>query len=161
MRHIPFPLLAISALLVGCAARSVVTERIGECLETVSEQGVWETRHAPAYMSDFMLTAYPVQSAPGPAIPKKVGDLPNGTKVVVHEFISGWNGTVGEFLRVRVRVLDGSFSGLIADIPACVPSHPKLKWISRCSLNPGEIEFDPKTVRKCIHRSGGNPRKAE
>ncbi|MNR28793.1 hypothetical protein D3C85_1461350 [compost metagenome] len=77
------------------------------------------------------------------------GTILAGTKLQVIAVLRGWNGSLGDFLRVKVRVLDGEYEGLLADLPACVPYHPVTRWVVGCELDPNQIVFDSNFVSDC------------
>lgn len=56
---------------------------------------------------------------------------------------------VGPFLRIEVEITEGSYSGVKADVPACVAYHPSLKWITSYTLEPNNLTFNDDLVDVC------------
>lgn len=143
-------LLLVAAMMqFGCASKPVPSDRVGECFVLATEHGVWGTKRASGYMGNSMLASPPFAPTAYGFHPDMIGLIPAGTKVEIYEFISGANGSFGRFLRTRVKVLDGPHSGLVADIPVCVPYHPQPRWTLNCSLDPNALQFNSEIVKPC------------
>lgn len=139
----------IAMMQFGCASKPVPSDRVGECFVLATVQGVWSTKRTSGYMGDNMLTSPPFAPTAYGFSPEMIGLVPAGTKIEIYEFISGSNGSFGRFLRTQIKVLDGPHSGLVADIPACVPYHPQPRWTLNCSLDPDVLQFDSEIVKDC------------
>lgn len=142
-------LVTIVLTQVGCASKFVTSERVGECAVLARDQEIWDTSSASGYMGHVMLSSSPFAPTAYGFDPNKVGQVLAGTKVELYEFTVGADGSFGRFLRTKVKIVDGPFSGVIADIPSCVPFHPQPRWTLNCSLNPEQLHFDPGILKAC------------
>jgi len=134
------------ALAFGCVRQEALeSKREGECIELLINHNIWQQREN-VYRSHFLLV--PVSSNQPGQWSKKVGELRAGERVEVFEFVDARDGTSG-FLRIKVRVSSGSNSGLIADVPACVPYHPLPSWVVGCPRRPYDVKFNPELVGAC------------
>lgn len=137
---------SFSFFLLACVKQDMVShERVGECMELLIDHAIWR-QPDNVYRSSHMLVR--VSSDQPGRRSKRVGQLRAGEKVELFEFVDARDGTSG-FLRVKVRVLDGPHSGLIADVPACVPYHPRPEWVVDCPRRAGEVQFNPEIVKPC------------
>lgn len=136
----------LAILLFACVKQEVfIHERVGECMELLVDHEIWN-QPENVYRSSNMLVR--VSSDQPSRRSTRLGRLRAGEKVELFEFVDARDGTSG-FLRIKVRVLDGFHSGLITDVPACVPYHPGPEWVVDCPRRPAEVRFNPEIVKAC------------
>ena len=82
-----------------------------------------------------------------------VASLDKDTQLEIVRVVQSSNGSYGRFLRVIAKVISGPKSGIELDIPACVPYHPRPRWISICTQDSNKLVFESDLVRQCSARS--------
>ena len=141
-------LTSISLILLfsGCVSlpKAVKSNLEGACLRSVHSMHMLETR-ASLYKSERLLSPKPAHGKHG----KSIGLIEVGTSFSVERVLGAEDGSWGKFLRVQVKVLDGEFSGVIADVPVHAPYHPSGKWTKNFTLDPNALEFNEEIVVPC------------
>ncbi len=139
-------LLAFSAVLAGCVSFPKVVESnyIGACLELNVHLSLLETRK-DLYKSNRFISKRRTYGK----YSNYLGVLEQGSKVEIDRVLAAADGSWGKFLRVQVKVLDGEFSGVIADVPVHAPYHPSGKWTKNFTLDPNALEFNEEIVVPC------------
>ena len=115
--------------LISCATEPQESSLVGLCMKVVQSTFIWRG-YDNIYVGEFLLS----RTKPSRLVEssESIGKVQRGAKVELIEILKGSNGSYGAFLRGRVRIMEGEFSGVVADVPACVPYHPPLKWIENC-----------------------------
>lgn len=140
-------IMILTISLSGCALRAIESKFIGVCKELLIEHKIWEGSEQ-AYMGATLLTTSEVNSIFWDK--DVIGVLPIGSRVRVSSIYQDWNGSWGNFLRIKVEVLDGEFRGLLAEVPSIAPYHPRPRWITEWVSDPDELQFNSKLIAKCF-----------
>jgi len=140
----------IILLISGCAASPQKSALIGTCKKPIKEQHIWEGTGG-VYAGRYLITS---NDSPQLGRMRSVlGELSTTMRVKVVRVLKDWDGSYGPFLRVEVEIIDGPHAGLIADVPACVPYHPRPRWIELCTLDPNALVFNDEVVKDCKERN--------
>lgn len=141
-----FFLALILILITSCATEPQKSSLLGACLQTKSDAFIWSA-YDNIYVGELLLS----QDEPNKLIrsSEPIGKIDAETTLQLVSVLRGSNGSYGDFLRARVQVLDGEHLGLVADIPACVPYHPVLRWITSCSLDANALTFNDQILEVC------------
>lgn len=133
-------------VLTSCAAESVKSNSIGTCLKTLKPTFIWRG-YNNVYIGEFFLST----NKPSRLLEsdEPYGQISTGTSLELVEVIKGSNGSYGHFLRGRVEIKNGAYSGLAADLPACAPYHPVDKWIASCAIDPNALKLNAEFVEVC------------
>lgn len=152
--------LGLSLVFIGaCVVTTVPDSRVlGECKELIVEHHLALANMSRAFSEEHILSPEQFSSPHGEVV--FVGKVPAGTRVLVQDVlrnprIMSFGGPT--YLRVVVRILDGDFSGMLADVPACVPHHPRPRWVTNCTLEPNALQFNPAYVKHCHGKSSPGP----
>lgn len=132
--------------LVGCAGKPIDSRLLNQCYTLVVPQLIWHGREDSS-VGEYLLTSTGRDSVFWDK--EIVGQLYAGDSVRVVQVLKGWNGSYGDFLWVRVEVLDGSFQGIWMDVPSYAPYHPGPTWIAEWTSDPNELRFKPEIARPC------------
>ncbi|KEQ18060.1 hypothetical protein [Endozoicomonas numazuensis] len=136
-------------LLSGCAS-PIASNLDGKCYELVSDQQLWKT-YDNGYVGAYMIAGNEKFQLTDERAPTEL--VQKGSRVVVSQVLTGFDGSWGEFLRIQIKVLDGEAKGVIADIPACVPYHPRPPWLIKgCKSEAGDLKVKSeflKEVKEC------------
>ncbi|GAA5441870.1 hypothetical protein Misp06_00031 [Microbulbifer sp. NBRC 101763] len=139
-------IIPIFFLLSSCVAVPQESSLIGQCLELVEPHKLWEGRESIYASSRLITSSDRVQIGP---MEKTGVSFVAGTQFKVQGIFRNSNGSYGPFLRVVVEATSGDNKGVVADVPACVPYHPRPRWITNCTLNANELTFNNQVVRTC------------
>ena len=131
-------------LILGCAAQPQSSYLIDSCRRLEVGHQLFAGREGAYWGENMLSTSDQVQGRK-----KKIGAVSEGTKVRVSGIFKDSDGSYGAFLRVEVTIIDGPYSGVKVDVPACVPYHPSVKWVESCSLNANELRFNEKLTSDC------------
>ena len=139
--------LSIVFIMAGCVSFPKPQESVllGECFQLQQAKPIW-SGGGGLYKSEFFI------SLPSGSTKKLtyLGDVNAGTRVIVHKVYMAANGSVGRFIRVQVRIIDGRYFGYVAGVPIKgTPYHPKEKWTTTYTTDPNALEFDPTIVKPC------------
>lgn len=140
-----FSLIFLLLSLISCVAQPQQSHLIGECKQLKEDHLLLEGR-AGAYAGEKMLS---VSDKTRVGRMKAIGTIVSGTKVKISSILKNSDGSYGRFLRVEVEVLEGPYAGVKADVPACVPYHPSLKWVTNCTLEADNLTFNSDLVASC------------
>ena len=132
--------------LSACIAQPQESSFIGECKQLKVKHQLIEGRSG-GYSGERMLV---VSDNVQIGRMKPIAEIEPGTRVKINQIIKDSDGSYGAYLRVEVEILDGVYKGALADVSACVPYHPKLKWVESCTLNANEITFNNELVEVCL-----------
>ena len=145
------------SLLSACTAKSIESVYIGSCKQLIGDQVIWEA-FDNIYVGEFIFSSFekPHLLSRGKA---RMGIIDSGTQLQISQVLQGANGSYGPFLRVQVEVLAGQFQGMIADLPACVPYHPKPQWVDSCDLEPNKLSFNESVLTDCLPQDRGKETK--
>lgn len=145
-------------VLNGCAyyVKSIEHSSIGDCLQLRGSARLYDVRPSQ-YSDEYMIGL--TTSVMGRKHAKLLTELQPGDRVEVHSVIAGSDWSNGPFRRVKVRVLNGTYKGVVADVPTNAPSHPSPSWIlanSAESVSDFEspIVFDSQVVIPCALKRG-------
>lgn len=138
--------ILIVFMLHGCSAVPIQNHLRGECKKLIKKQYLWEGRGA-VYSGPFFIADRKKPQVG--RMQKVVSELRAGQRVEIVEVLKDANGSWGQYLRIQVRILDGEFSGVVADIPVSAPGHPKEKWTKNFTLDPNALEFNEEIVVPC------------
>lgn len=144
-------IVGLAAGPVGCGVTQVPdSPLLGECKELLAPHYMARTNLDKAFSTRLMLTPEEIQSDDYFRTYHIVGEVPAGTRVVVHEILRSpkFMGAP-PYLRVTVRVLEGEYQGTVSDVPSCTAYHPRVRWITNCTLDPARLEFNPEFARTC------------
>lgn len=117
---------------------------VGTCLVLEKSFFLLQTRES-LYKSTRLLSS---NSSHG-KYSKVIDILAEGTHAEIYKILAAADGSWGNFLRVQVKILDGKYSGIIADVPVHAPYHPSPKWTKNFTLDPNAIEFNEDIVKPC------------
>ena len=139
-------LLIALFMTASCAMKPQQSHLLGSCMKLINPASIWRG-YDNVYVGEFLLS----QNMPHQLLKSSevVGTINAGTKLELIEILKGGYGSYSPFLRGRVRVLDGEYLGLVADIPACAPYHPALKWVTNCTLDANSLTFNSELVEDC------------
>lgn len=141
-----FSVFTTSLLVAGCVASPVKSDLVGRCLSLSQVQYLWNAKGV-SYSSDFF-----VSSRMRPQVVKDQDYLEKmdiGDRFRVESVLVDSNGSWGKFLRIQVRIVDGSYAGAVADVPVHAPYHPKEAWTKNFTLDPNALEFNEEIVVPC------------
>lgn len=131
----------------GCAVQPQPSVLLGECKELLVPHKVWAGREE-ASVGSVLLTPIEVDTIfwDRKAV---IGTVDAGTRIRIVKILRDWNGSWGHFFRIQVEIIDGPFSGTIAEVPSIAPYHPTPSWIVEYTLDPNALQFNPDLVRPC------------
>jgi len=145
-----FTTLLMILLVSGCVSypKPIPSQLIGDCKRILVNHHIWETNldDIGFYKGKYIISTeiYRANRV------KIIGTIQHGTRVEIYQVLEAANGSNGRFLRVRVKILDGDFSGKIADVPLkSAPYHPGKSWIMNYTRDPNALEFDNTIVKSC------------
>jgi hypothetical protein len=137
----------VFGVLQGCVVKEVRTHSLqGGCYKFKNNQYLYEGK-ANAYRGKNILVFDKDEQIVREM--KYVGVVASGRSFLVDNVVSSFNGSWGEFLRVKIKILEGPYAGTIADIPVHAPYHPREKWTKEFTLDPNALEFNEKIVAPC------------
>lgn len=136
----------LMVIVMGCSAKPVDSSLVGSCKISLIAQGIWAS-YDNVYAGDFILSGGDAPILTDES--KSYGEVAVGTKFRIVELLKGSNGSFGSFLRVRAKIVSGPYEGLVVDVPACVPYHPRPRWVLGCTLNSELLRFDSAVVADC------------
>jgi len=139
-------IVLVSMITSSCAMEVKKSDLIGQCMMLKDSVSIWHA-YDNLYVGKFLLA----KKQPTRLLrsSKPFGNITANSKIELTEILKGSNGSYGDFLRVRVRLLTGNYVGLVVDIPACVPYHPSKKWVVNCSLEPNKLSFNKSILIDC------------
>lgn len=143
--------VGLAAGLAGCGVTQVPESQFhGECKELLVPHYMARTNLSKTFSTRLMLTPERIQPDDYYGRYRIVGEVPAGTRVVVHEILLNpkYMGAT-PFLRVTVEVLEGDFQGTVSDVPSCALYHPRVRWITNCTLDPDRLQFNPEFAKTC------------
>ena len=140
-----YSLIFLTSLISACIAQPQSSQLIGSCKQLKKDHKLFEGR-AGTYSGDKILA---VSDNVQIGRMKEKGTILSGTKVKINSIIKDSDGSYGQFLRVQIEISDGPYSGVKADVPACVPYHPSQKWVRNCTLDPNKLIFNANLVIPC------------
>lgn len=138
--------LAVQLFLTGCLATAVKSKVVGNCYVLKQSQALWKT-HENMFASGLIVG--PLER-PSLLVAKEKHEaiLDAGTKLEIYRVLSGRSGSFGPYLRFQARVLDGKSQGVVADISACVPNHPRPRLIM-CASSVDSLMTDKSILDEC------------
>ena len=139
-------IFVVTTLISGCSATPIKSSYDGTCIKLKNEQALYKGLNSQ-YRGDVI--AGPIDNSHNREGDKIVGLIEAGTEIRIVRVLRNQDWGWGEFLRVEGRVSSGELSGTIFDIPACVPYHPRPRWITNCTRNPNMFEFNPEITESC------------
>jgi len=141
--------LAGGAMLSGCANVTILdTEIAGKCMKTVVETHWTNPSLDRSYSKSRLLVVEPHQPKYLHREVHFLEVIAAGTRLQIAD-IERWDLPTQNYVRVTARFLEGEYAGEVFDLSACVPFHPRPRFIIACTMHADQIRFNPEYLRPC------------